>query len=88
MALQCTVLVQGLRCYFIVLPCSLHLPFHLWHGEVYSQFCFAHTPFEAENGNSRGKRAKRRLDVIICQLKALEGKHMSETEIQGVIVRW
>lgn len=43
-------------------------------------FCIAHTPVEAERGNTRGKRAKRRLDVIICQLKALKGKHMSETD--------
>lgn len=43
-------------------------------------FCVAHTPVEAEHGNTRGKRAKRRLDVIICQLKAPKGKHMSETD--------
>lgn len=40
----------------------------------------AYTPVEAEHGNTRGKRAKRRLDVLICQLKALKGNHMSETD--------
>lgn len=49
--------------------------------------CIAHTPVQAERGSTRGKRAKRRLDVIVCQLKALEGKHMSETEIREVMLR-
>lgn len=68
-----------LHCHWILLSCSLHLPFHLLQRDFLRRifFCSACTPVEAEHGSAEGRKAKRRLAFKICQL---EGKHMSGSD--------